>query len=78
LRESALGVGANVQNGSEAARKAFTLLTTVPGPDVSPVHSRQVVVLKRENWKYLLDLSKPEEQLLSPLPPGSLAVDQVR
>jgi putative SOS response-associated peptidase YedK len=37
-----------------------------------------MVVLKREDWKHWLDLSKPEEQLLGPLPPGSLAVEQVR
>ncbi len=57
---------------------AFTLLTTAPGPDVAPVHSRQMVVLKREDWKHWLDLSKPEEQLLAPLPAGSLDVEQVR
>jgi putative SOS response-associated peptidase YedK len=29
---------------------AFTMLTTEPGPDVAPIHNRQVVVLRPENW----------------------------
>jgi putative SOS response-associated peptidase YedK len=64
--------------GTAEKGEAFTLLTTAPGPDVSPIHSRQMVVLKREDWKHWLDLSKPEEQLLGPLPPGSLAIERVR
>ncbi|MBN8900192.1 MAG: SOS response-associated peptidase family protein, partial [Rhodospirillales bacterium] len=27
--------------------EAFTLLTTAPGPDVAPIHDRQMVVLER-------------------------------
>jgi putative SOS response-associated peptidase YedK len=57
---------------------AFTLLTTGPGPDVAPIHNRQVVVLERTDWKAWLDLSKPEAELLRPLSQGSLAVEQVR
>jgi len=58
--------------------ETFTLLTTAPGPDVAPIHSRQMVVLRRDDWKHWLDLSKNEAQLLAPLPPGSLMVEQVR
>ena len=29
---------------------AFTLLTTAPGPDVAPIHDRQMIVLEREDW----------------------------
>ncbi|MFO1155181.1 MAG: SOS response-associated peptidase family protein [Rhodospirillales bacterium] len=29
---------------------AFTMLTTEPGPDVKPIHNRQVVVLRPEDW----------------------------
>jgi putative SOS response-associated peptidase YedK len=58
--------------------ETFTLLTTSPGPDVAPIHSRQMVVLRRDDWKSWLDLSKPEPELLAPLPPGSLTVEQVR
>jgi putative SOS response-associated peptidase YedK len=50
----------------------FTMLTTAPGPDVAPIHERQIVVLLRADWCAWLDLSKPESQLLRPLPAGSL------
>lgn len=64
--------------GTPGKGGTFTLLTTTPGPDVAPIHSRQMVVLKREDWQSWLDLSKPEQELLQALPAGSLAVDQVR
>lgn len=57
---------------------AFTLLTTTPGPDVEPIHNRQMIVLEREDWGGWLNLSKPEAALLQPLPAGSLQVEQVR
>ena len=57
---------------------AFTLLTTTPGPDVEPIHNRQMIVLEREDWGGWLNLSKPEAALLRPLPAGSLQVEQVR
>lgn len=57
---------------------AFTMLTTEPGPDVAPIHDRQIVVLHPEDWKPWLDLSKPEEELLCPLPKGGLNVELVR
>ena len=58
--------------------ETFTLLTTAPGPDVAAIHSRQMVVLRPQDWKNWLDLSKPEIELLTPLPAGSLVVEQVR
>jgi putative SOS response-associated peptidase YedK len=57
---------------------AFTILTTEPGPDVAPIHNRQVVVLDRADWLAWLDLTRPEAELLRPLPAGSLSVEQVR
>ncbi|WP_105370724.1 SOS response-associated peptidase [Neorhizobium huautlense] len=57
---------------------AFTMLTTAPGPDVAPIHNRQVVVLRPEDWPHWLHLTKPENELLRPLPEGSLAVEEVR
>jgi putative SOS response-associated peptidase YedK len=57
---------------------AFILLTTTPGPDVAPIHDRQMVVLERDDWAAWLDLSKPEAELLRPLPAGTLRVEQVR
>jgi putative SOS response-associated peptidase YedK len=57
---------------------AFTMLTTEPGPDVAPIHNRQVVVLPPEHWRHWLELSKPEGELLQPLPAGSLRTEIVR
>ena len=57
---------------------AFTLLTTDPGPDVAPIHNRQVVVLERASWEAWLGTEQPEVELLRPLPAGSLTVEQVR
>lgn len=56
---------------------AFTMLTTDPGPDVKPFHNRQVVVLRPSDWKAWIELSKTEEELLRPLPAGSLNVETV-
>lgn len=58
--------------------EAFTLLTTEPSPDVAPIHNRQMVVLDRPDWLAWLDLTRPEAELLRPLPPGALTVEQVR
>lgn len=57
---------------------AFAMLTTDPGPDVAPYHNRQMVVLRPEDWAAWLYLTKPESELLQPLPEGSLAVETVR
>ena len=57
---------------------AFTMLTTEPGPDVAPIHNRQVVVLRPENWRHWLELSRTESELLRPLPEGSLRSEVVR
>ncbi len=58
--------------------EAFTILTTEPGPDVAPIHNRQVVILERADWTAWLDLTRPEAELLRPLPHGVLTVEQVR
>jgi putative SOS response-associated peptidase YedK len=57
---------------------SFTMLTTEPGPDIAAYHNRQVVVLPPRDWRSWLELSKPEKQLLLPLPEGSLKVETVR
>jgi putative SOS response-associated peptidase YedK len=57
---------------------AYAMLTTEPGPDVAPIHNRQVVVLRPEDWSSWIHLTKPEGELLKPLPEGSLAVQTVR
>lgn len=65
-------------NGEEGGHSSFTLLTTAPGPDVALIHDRQMVVLRPGNWRAWLELTKPEAELLAPLPAGSLEVEQVR
>jgi putative SOS response-associated peptidase YedK len=62
----------------KAGAPAFTMLTTSPGPDVEPYHSRQVVVLRPEDWGAWIYLTKSEQDLLHPLPEGSLSVETVR
>jgi putative SOS response-associated peptidase YedK len=62
----------------DGSGEAFTILTTEPGPDVAPIHNRQVVVLDRPDWLNWLDLTRPEAELLRPLPAGSLTVEQIR
>lgn len=57
---------------------AFTLLTTAPGPDVAPLHDRQMVVLDPADWLPWLDGTGAEADMLAPLPAGSLQVEQVR
>lgn len=56
---------------------AFTMLTVDPGPDVAPIHNRQVVVLGREAWAEWLDLSRPAEHLIVPSPAGTFVVEQI-
>ena len=57
---------------------SFAMLTTEPGPDVAPYHNRQVVVLRPADWAGWLRLTKPENEMLQPLPAGALAVVAVR
>jgi putative SOS response-associated peptidase YedK len=56
--------------------EAFTMLTTEPGPDVALYHSRQIVVLTREDWSRWLDPAIPAGDVLRPPPAGSLAVEK--
>jgi putative SOS response-associated peptidase YedK len=62
----------------DGSGEAFTLLTVEPGPDVAPIHNRQMVVLERVDWLAWLDLTRPEAEILRALPAGSLSVEQVR
>ena len=66
------------REGKGDAPPAFTMLTTSPGPDVEPYHDRQVVVLRPSDWAHWIYLTRPERELLRPLPEGSLQVETVR
>lgn len=57
---------------------AFTMLTIEPGPDVVAYHDRQIVVLQPQDWFAWLRLTKPQDDLLRPLPTGSLTVETIR
>lgn len=54
--------------------EAYTMLTTEPGPDVAPYHSRQVAVVPPNGWRAWLDGSADAAKLLGPLESGSLSV----
>lgn len=56
----------------------FTMLTIPPGPDVAPLHDRQIVPLPAERWRYWLDPSVPSADVLVAGPAGTLKVEQVR
>jgi putative SOS response-associated peptidase YedK len=66
------------RESTQGRRPAFAMLTTSPGPDVEPYHDRQIVVLPPEDWAAWIYLSKPEKQLLRPLPAGSFNVETIR
>lgn len=68
---------AGLWRSDAAIGEAFTMLTCAPGPDVTPYHDRQVVVLPRSDWARWLDPAVPSSALLRPLPAGSFEVAQV-
>jgi putative SOS response-associated peptidase YedK len=68
-----LGVAGLMRTTPEVG-EAFTMLTTEPGPDVAPYHSRQVAALPPDRWKAWLDPEIAAQTLLEPLPAGSLEV----
>ena len=61
----------------EGQAPAFTMLTCEPGPDVAPIHNRQIVVLDRSEWAAWLDPQTAESGLLKPSAAGSLRVEKV-
>ena len=69
---------AGIWREGQDGQPAFTMLTTEPGPDVSPYHNRQAVVLRPNAWADWIYLTRPEAELLQPLPPGSLKAEVVR
>ncbi len=53
------------------------MLTMEPGPDISPYHDRQIVILERDAWANWLDPAIPAQSLIRPLPAGTLQIEQV-
>ena len=62
-----------IRPGAVDGVDAFAMLTTEPGPDVAPIHPRQVVVLAPGDWARWLDGPEPEAVLRSS-PASSLSV----
>lgn len=56
---------------------AFAMLTTEPGADMKPYHSRQVAVLRPGQALEWLDLTRHQAELLAPTPAGGLTVAKV-
>jgi putative SOS response-associated peptidase YedK len=78
LKGSPLMAIAGLWSEDDKGELSFTMLTTTPGPDIEPYHDRQVVILRPADWAHWLFLTKPEDELLKPLPKGSLTVETIR
>jgi putative SOS response-associated peptidase YedK len=70
-----MAIAAIWRSGRKNQPMAFAMLTTRPGLDVERFQNRQVVVLRQCDWKAWLDFEKYTDDLLQPLPRGSLHVD---
>ena len=73
-----MGIAGLWSEGKNDGKLSFTMLTTAPGPDIQPYHDRQVCVLAPDEWAAWLFLTRPQEELLRPLPKGTLGVTLVR
>lgn len=60
-----------------AVGEAFTMLTIDPHADVAPYHNRGIGLLGANDMARWLDPGIPAQELLKPLPAGSLAVTQI-
>jgi putative SOS response-associated peptidase YedK len=69
-----IGIAGLVRDVPEIGER-FTMLTTKPGSDVSPYHTRQVAVLPSAEWQSWLDNSVPASVLLKPAPAGTLRAE---
>lgn len=78
LKDSAVMGIAGLWSEAEDGALSFTMLTTEPGPDIASIHDRQICVLKPEDWAHWLFLTRPQQELLRPLPAGTLVVEVVR
>jgi putative SOS response-associated peptidase YedK len=61
-----------------AVGEAWTMLTTESGPDITPYHDRQIVLLTPPDYARWLSGEAPAVELCRPLPAGRLAVKRVR
>lgn len=68
---------AGIWRDTKEVGEAFTMLTMGPGPDITPYHDRQIVILDRADWVDWLDPSVSAADVIKPLPAGALMVEQV-
>ena len=78
LKDSKVMGIAGLWSADKDGALSFTMLTTAPGPDIAPIHDRQVCVLRPEDWAAWLFLTRREGELLAPLPEGTLVVEVTR
>ncbi len=75
MRPAPSGADAPLTTAGEPWPESFTLLTAAPGPDVAPIHDRQVVPLAPADWARWLHAPLEEAAaLLVPSPAGTLRV----
>lgn len=55
---------------------SFTLLTSAPGPDQAPYHTRQPVILDRAQWADWLDAKNDMAPSFRGSPAGTIAVER--
>lgn len=55
--------------------ESFTILTCAPGPDCAPYHTRQPVILERDQWAPWLDLDADPSPILRAGAPGVISVE---
>jgi putative SOS response-associated peptidase YedK len=77
LRDAPIFAIAGLWRTDPTVGEAFTMLTTEPGEDVRPYHNRQIVVLPPTDFARWLDPQVPAQEVLKPLPAGSLSVEQI-
>ena len=56
--------------------EAYAVVTIEANGDVAPYHDRQMAVLRRRQRMDWLDLSRPEHELLQPLPIGTFRIER--
>ncbi len=73
-----MGIAGIWRSGLNGKEDAFAMLTTTPGADIEPIHDRQIVILRPDQFGAWLSFDHNAQDLLQPLPAGSLSVQMVR
>ena len=77
MRPAASGPHPPLTTAGEPWPVSVTMLTCDPGPDVAPIHDRQIIILDRDDWRtWLFGEAAEVRSLLRPSPAGTLSVAQ--